>query len=363
MENIAVSVIVPVYKAEGTIEATVKSIQAQTHKNIEIILVDDGSPDKSCEICDKLAFSDNRIKVIHKQNGGVSSARNEGIIQATSEFLCFVDSDDEIETTMVEKLLRNQISTGAQLVVAGITEYHKNLIRTVCEDECQIDFSNATNEQIINLCSKDIMCFSTVKLYSKKILVDNNIKFKENLVCGEDHLLIFQYLCYIEKISFIKDSLYRYYCFNSNGSTRFFPLSGQIDIFKAKEKFVRKNCPKESADEYCAKNALRNLIARFNYLAKRSIKDYDELSKAYDTYWIYIAPFLHKTELFSEEDRFWLVKNKNNLVNKNIKAVYYCIEKELVFKKSKRMRHLSEFLDMSIKEKIKFVFKKIKLIH
>ena len=194
MQNNTVSVIVPVYKAEGTIEAAVKSIQAQTYENLEIILVDDGSPDKSGQICDRLAQDDIRIKVIHKENGGVSSARNEGIRQATSDFLCFVDSDDEIEKTMVEKLLENQISTGAQLVVAGVTEYHKKLIKTNSEDECKIDFCEATNEQTISLCSKNIIIFTHSKLFVKNIFIDNNLQFKEGLVCGEDHLLIFQYL-------------------------------------------------------------------------------------------------------------------------------------------------------------------------
>ena len=124
-KNIPVSVIVPVYKVEGTLKAAVKSIQAQTYKNLEIILVDDGSPDKSGEICDHLALGDNRIRVIHKKNGGVSSARNAGILEASSDFLCFVDSDDEIEPTMVEKLVEAQVHTGAQLVVAGVTEYFK----------------------------------------------------------------------------------------------------------------------------------------------------------------------------------------------------------------------------------------------
>ena len=125
LSDACVSVIIPVYKVEGTLETAVRSIQAQTYDNLEIILVDDGSPDKSGEICDKLAFGDSRIKVIHKQNGGVSSARNEGILNASSDFLCFVDADDEVEPTMVEKLMKALISSGSQLVIAGITEYHK----------------------------------------------------------------------------------------------------------------------------------------------------------------------------------------------------------------------------------------------
>ena len=333
MPNKAVSIIMPVYKVEGTVEAAVKSIQAQTYKNLEIILVDDGTPDKSGEICDRLAQDDVRIKVIHKKNGGVSSARNEGIRQATSDFVCFVDSDDEIESTMIEKFMKNQFFNDVQLVVSGVTEYYKNLIKYVCESSDVLDFANLRCEKILELCSKKIMMFSTAKLFDRNIIIENSLFFNEELVCGEDHLFVFQYLFYANKVSFINEPLYRYYCYNSSAPTRFFPLSGQIDIYKAKEKFIRRRCSKKIADEYCAKIALRNLVARFNYLVKRSIKDHKELSEAYDFYWPYIELFSESPEVFLEEDYTWLEKNRNQLKDKNIKLATYasrCIENEIL---------------------------------
>ncbi len=100
-----ISVIVPVYNVKEHIEQCVNSITGQTYKNLEIILVDDGSKDSSGEICDKLAKEDARIHVIHKQNGGVSSARNAGLDYAHGEYIAFVDGDDYIDETMYEKLL------------------------------------------------------------------------------------------------------------------------------------------------------------------------------------------------------------------------------------------------------------------
>lgn len=358
-KDIKVAIIVPVYKAEGTLAASVRSIQAQTHDNLEIILVDDGSPDKCGEICDSLAADDNRIIVIHKQNGGVSSARNIGLLKATADYVCFMDSDDEIETTMVEKLLKAKISSSAQMVIAGVTEYHKNLIKQVCENNIQYNLNTISNEEIKELCSKTIMCFSTVKLFERKIFTENKLIFKEGLVCGEDHLLIFQYLYYCEKICFINEALYRYYCYNSNGAARFFPLSGQIDIFNAKRAFVCKHMDTQAADEYCAVNALRNLIARFNYLAKRSIENYEELAQAYDTYWPYIAPFIERPEIFPQEDKAWLTENRKSLETKNIKKVYAFVKKAFA-QNSKHRRNIKEFLNMSAKEKIKFIIRKIK---
>lgn len=100
-----ISVIVPVYKVEQYLDECVQSIINQTYKNLEIILVDDGSPDRCPEMCDEYARQDSRIKVIHKENGGLSSARNAGLDVATGEYIGFVDSDDFIDKEMYEKLL------------------------------------------------------------------------------------------------------------------------------------------------------------------------------------------------------------------------------------------------------------------
>ena len=99
-----ISVIIPVYKVEKYLKRCVESVVNQTYKNIEIILVNDGSPDKCGEICDKYARIDSRIKVIHKENGGLSSARNAGLDIASGDYIMFVDSDDWISEVSLEKL-------------------------------------------------------------------------------------------------------------------------------------------------------------------------------------------------------------------------------------------------------------------
>ena len=95
--NDKVSIIIPVYKVEKYIDKCIQSIMNQTYRNIEIILVDDGSPDSCGEICDYYAKKDNRVKVVHKMNGGLSDARNYGIEVATGKYILFVDSDDWVE--------------------------------------------------------------------------------------------------------------------------------------------------------------------------------------------------------------------------------------------------------------------------
>lgn len=153
-----ISVIVPVYNVQKYVRKSVESILQQTYKNLEIILVDDGSTDESGKICDMLARSDNRVTVIHKKNGGLSDARNAGLDRATGELIGFVDSDDYIEKNMyevleermrineadisccgrylkrVKELARTQLSTAIlnRFVPLGERKYYFELLYKVC---------------------------------------------------------------------------------------------------------------------------------------------------------------------------------------------------------------------------------------
>lgn len=119
MKDIKVSIIMPVYGVEDYVGKSIESIQAQTFTNWELWAVDDGSPDKSGEICDRYAEKDTRIKVIHKENGGAPSARNVAIDKATGDYLYFMDSDDWTENTMIEDMVEIAEENNSQLVVAG----------------------------------------------------------------------------------------------------------------------------------------------------------------------------------------------------------------------------------------------------
>ena len=119
-----ISVIVPIYNVEKYLDRCVDSIINQTYKNLEIILVDDGSPDNCLAICDSWAEKDRRIKVIHKENGGVSSARNSALDIASGDYIGFVDSDDWIEPDMYEILIKNAKKYDADISrCAGLLDY------------------------------------------------------------------------------------------------------------------------------------------------------------------------------------------------------------------------------------------------
>lgn len=138
MENPKISVIVPVYKVETYLRKCLDSVVNQTYRNLEIILVDDGSPDNCGAVCDEYAAKDGRIQVIHKENGGVSSARNAGLAVATGDWLGWVDSDDWIELDMYEYMLKSALEQDADIVVCGRIERYPNRSRFFVWENTQI---------------------------------------------------------------------------------------------------------------------------------------------------------------------------------------------------------------------------------
>lgn len=188
-----ISVIVPVYKAEAYLHRCVDSLLAQTFQDFEILLIDDGSPDRSGEICDEYARKDKRVRVFHKENGGVSAARNEGIIQAKGEWIAFIDSDDYIDRTYIEDfgldrydadiylqgyqvemngkvLRRHYFSVNGILFVPFVKMFVEGEIRNILNSPC-------------------------CKLFRRRIVTMFDLSFDTSISFGEDHLFVLSYLC------------------------------------------------------------------------------------------------------------------------------------------------------------------------
>ena len=122
MSNGLVTIVLPIYNVEKYLNRCINSIVNQTYKNLEIILVDDGSPDKCSQMCDEWEKKDTRIKVVHKQNEGLGMARNTGIENATGDYICFFDSDDYLELTAIEKLYKLAKKTDSDIVTYGYSK-------------------------------------------------------------------------------------------------------------------------------------------------------------------------------------------------------------------------------------------------
>ena len=121
MENPLISVIIPIYQIDRYVGSCIESVMNQTYKNLEIILVDDGSEDRGAELCDLYAKKDSRIKVIHKKNGGLVSARKAGVKIATGEYVGYVDGDDWVDEKFYEIMVKSAIQYNSDLVVAGFS--------------------------------------------------------------------------------------------------------------------------------------------------------------------------------------------------------------------------------------------------
>ena len=124
--NSLISVIVPIYNVEKYLDRCVESIINQTYKNLEIILVDDGSPDNCTQMCDDYAKKDSRIRVVHKENGGLSDARNAGMEVATGEYVSFIDSDDYISLDFYETLFQTMIDNDSDIVECSVVKFYEN---------------------------------------------------------------------------------------------------------------------------------------------------------------------------------------------------------------------------------------------
>lgn len=214
-----VSVVVPVYNTERYLSRCIDSIMMQEYTNIEIILVDDGSSDKSSAICDEYAQKDARIKVIHKKNGGVSSARNAGLDVAKGTYVCFVDSDDVLLQNGIGDLYRTITETQSQYATGRITS-DPNL--SCAEYPSQVSVIDLSIEPQKFL--ESITMPGSYSPYAKIFVLDvfnaNGLRFDENLKCSEDALLVRQYLKHCQKIAAISCFVYFYNISNENSLSK-----------------------------------------------------------------------------------------------------------------------------------------------
>ena len=205
--NELVSIIIPVYNVEDYLERCIESVINQTYTNIEVILVNDGSTDKSEDICRKFAKNDKRLKIISQRNQGVSCARNTGIMYANGDYIGFVDPDDFIDKSMYEKLLLNMKKYNASISVCAYTnnESSGNMESKIFVNKDKNIFDNLFEEGKFS-------GFVWNKLYARKLIYKNGdtIKFKNDIKALED--LLFNYYIFKECncVVYSSEELYHY---------------------------------------------------------------------------------------------------------------------------------------------------------
>lgn len=306
MENVKFSIIVPIYKVEKFIDRCVESLIRQTYSNIEIILVDDGSPDKCPEICDSYAEIDNRIVVIHKQNGGLSDARNFGIEAASGDYVIFVDSDDYVEVDMCENLFpysqKNvDVIIGDAFVEGGMKDYSHIKETEIMDGETYL---------LKAYQQKKAPMVAWLNVYKNYFLKKNKLRFKKG-VLHEDEEFTPRALLLANSIIVSGVCFYHYILREDSITTQKDKRKNAIDLFSI-------CCELESLYNELYNDELRK------YLIDSLVCKYLSLFQEGMLYQ-YGETFLHKE----------FVKRNAKLNKTKFKAHLYCLSPRLYYKINK----------------------------
>ena len=300
--NEKISIIVPIYNVEKYLSQCIDSILSQTYKNLEIILVDDGTKDSSGIICDDYSKKDNRIKVIHQKNQGLSGARNTGLTNSTGDYITFVDSDDFVDNKMFKTMLLAIKENDADIVECGtiFCDENGNYIKDNTLNEVKI----YKNEYQIKdlLMNEDITTTSWGKLYKKKLFT--NFKFPLGKY-HEDTFTTYKLLHISKKTIVLNQSFYHYRQVNGSIMNSNFSLK-HLDAIEAtleRSKFIEKNYPEYKKYDYanivysCCKVYERILLSDF--YDKKIIKNLQNLIRKYLMYFLIYSKSKKSTKLFS----------------------------------------------------------------
>lgn len=293
-----ISVIVPVYNTEKFLKASIGSIQKQSYRNWECILVDDGSKDMSGKICDKFAEEDARIRVIHKSNAGVSSARNAGMDAAHGDYFMFLDSDDELTVDCMSILL------------ATLRENHADIVSALrCGDKMELSGNEDVliwkNEEALkhSLMDNPYTYAAWAKLYKRELL--EGVRFRSDIRVNEDSLFVFEVLCRKPTFVGLRKAVYQYN-YNPGSVSRAVFSEKYFDILrvaKIKYKMIQDQFPHLIEDamnmQLKAQMNMLHVLAgcpdeRYNILEKELISKVKENSKYFipeveaDKKWLFI---------------------------------------------------------------------------
>lgn len=211
-----ISVIIPVYNAEKTISKCIDSVLCQTYQDFEILLINDGSPDNSEEVCLKYAESDERVRYIKKENGGVSTARNRGINEAKGEYVSFIDSDDWIEPETLDVLFKSAKANNADIVIPRtrmvFCDTQGNFEKNVYNDDDYdlVVTKNSLKDEFEHLRESWALYSTCGRLYKKEHLERYNLRFDEEIKVLEDLCFNLSFIKYAESISHISNVVYNF---------------------------------------------------------------------------------------------------------------------------------------------------------
>lgn len=274
MEKGKVSLIVPIYNKSATLKRCVESILNQEYQNLEIILVDDGSLDDSFQICNEFSKIDKRIKVLKKENGGVSSARNLGLKASFGEYFQFVDADDFLEKNMCSKMMDAMVSGDFDIVVCSYKKHDGEKIKRKMSLDFECEKIDQFKNEFAFLFENALFNPPWNKLYKREKI---NFLFDENFSLGEDLLFNLEYFKNCQKIKIISDCLYNYVDESENSLNKSYDedlLNKQIHLYESVKTF----CKDKFQDTFLDGSVDRVFLKEIYYLLKKKVYQKD-LSK------------------------------------------------------------------------------------
>jgi glycosyltransferase involved in cell wall biosynthesis len=259
-----VSVILPVYNSEKYLEKCIQSVLNQSYKNIELVIINDGSTDESESICNKFSELDSRVRYFFQENRGPSVARNKGIALAEGEYIQFIDSDDYLEEHTIEVLTKN--SNGVELVIGAYKNIFSNSMnkneQSVIPDKIGVFSINEILDSLGAIIKKQLFHYTWHKIYDKKIA--SKVNFNEEIKIGEDMIFNLSYMKYVKNIRIVNDIVYNHTRFNEASITKkyhpnlFFTRKliheELVSFLEKNKKYHNKN--KESVEELYVKNII-----------------------------------------------------------------------------------------------------------
>ena len=217
--RIKISVIIPVYNAADLLPRAVGSILVQEFSELELILVNDGSTDETPRVCDELADGDMRVRVIHKENGGVSSARNAGLDAARGEYVMFVDADDAVRDGTFERMY----DKNSDFVLAGFEKVAGSRVTESYRPSSSIYNGNEQMcrffDKVIPKKNTYILNSACFKLFRRSLLVDNEVRFIEDLSFAEDKIFVMSFLEHVRRVRTVSSVVYSYFLRSSSLSS------------------------------------------------------------------------------------------------------------------------------------------------
>lgn len=270
-----ISVIVPVYNAEQYLHRCIDSILAQSYADFELLLIDDGSPDNCGTICDEYAIRDSRVRVFHKENGGVSSARNLGLDNAQGEYITFCDADDYVGPNWLS-IYRDAIVKDVDLAIQGILEIgnDREISKSIGVREGNTLYEK--QQLILALFAEDSFCYTVVKLFRRSIMDAFNIRFDESSVLGEDAQFIAKYFEHAMSFVCVDSIGYYYYLPPANKVYKGGSNYSTLHILKSLDIIFEKKIPLVLIN--------RHIVALKGYMLACIIKGETIASESFDLY-------------------------------------------------------------------------------